>query len=668
MDDNRNCPVCNEEVSMLAKRCKKCGAKLADPTDLSSPEIELNPEESSSVEELPTETAQESQNQETAPKEPEQPPAPPQDAKMPEAQASAPPPPPRAMVPGRRPSLAPTSLSAPPPPAPVQPPPPVDQESAQKSGLPKPKESKQDLTPMSSDSKVVRMLDLALKEEDAGTDQKIDDDLLEEIDVDSGLTRNLFKEESLKSMRKQGMPPGMVKSLSSLKVIHAIAGGALLVALVVTIVIIAALPKDEVQIASQPPDNAVAEQQQAAAVPKPPEAPAPAPQPAAEPKPEAAGEPAEVAMPETEAPNVSLPAVPGGCKPFSMYANFLWKDQIDTLIRAAGKNGVCDLFGITSEAAASAYKGVARSEVSGYDLIKGGSVLEIFPGGKADRAEPTMELLFLGDKLFEIRLKYGQLSSSDMPDKSIEKILGKPFETGKDHLKRQFDRYVDGDLIVEYLEKKDRYRRVFHELVFASQVIRAAIISDENLRRQAEAAYEQGIDERNLRNFDKAIEKFNEARRLIPGMGMANIWEAWIQLHQENFAKVQELAEKTLKMSRDIRARAEAEGLLAVTSLFAGDAKGALKHYQDAAKIDPAKPVFKESITELESGNYRPTRVAMTAARIKCKDSVESWTTEGLLARGNFPSQQAYLKAVESVKSDPNYKKEFKIWEQWECR
>ncbi len=366
--------------------------------------------------------------------------------------------------------------------------------------------------------------------------------------------------------------------------------------------------------------------------------------------------------------------VAGKCKPFSDYPKFPWREQIDSLVKAESAAGICGVFGISTEKVAKAFDGVPQYGPTGYDLIPKGKLFEIFPKGKAVRRQPTVEFLFYDDKLFEIRLKYGHLAAADMPDNLFDSLLAGSKEVGADYQGRELVRFLDGDVIVEQLRKTDRYKRSFRELVFASSGVRADIKDVDERRGKAEAAFAKGMDFFNVRKSRKAISNFQKARKTVPNVGKAYVWEGITLVRDEGFKKADELATKAIEVSQDKRVHAEAKGLRGVAALFRGKKEEATSLFRSASELDPLNAEFANSVYELETGKYRPERVAKTAARMSCmgkkkgRKKLNKWTTKGLLARGNFPSEKKYKKVLKKAQRKSVFKKEKKRWTDWECR
>ena len=166
----------------------------------------------------------------------------------------------------------------------------------------------------------------------------------------------------------------------------------------------------------------------------------------------------------------------------------------------------------------------------------------------------------------------------------------------------------------------------------------------------------------------RAIGQFRKAQRLMPSMGDAYVFEGITLLRSEQFDSAAIVARKALKNSTDDRAKAGALGLQAVISLYSGFKDMAQELFEKAAKLDPTDAEFAHSAKELETGEYAPSRIAKTAARMSCMKSHPNWTEKGLLARGNFAESSRYEKARKRARKKSEYKSAFDMWVGWECQ
>jgi tetratricopeptide (TPR) repeat protein len=477
----------------------------------------------------------------------------------------------------------------------------------------------------------------------------------------SFLLKYILADEFLDNAEAKGWPAVLVKVLGKLRWVHAVGVGVLLVGLIIMIVALAA-SDDEPEPAGGPP--AVADQPQA--VPS-----APGGKPgkpaagAAGKQPQAAGTGGKTVA--ADAPDKPVPEAGKSCRGIDEYPSFPWKTRLTEAVSKAGAKGVCGLFGSAPSTLADAFAGKAQVGPSGYDLIKGGGLLEVFPVGKPNRRGPSMEFLFVGDKLFEIRFSYWD-TAKKLDTKSFGDLFEKPEEQPTDHLGRKITRLTDGEVILELLEEK-WYGRKLRTLVFASATIRSALEGDRAAREKAEKLVAEGDSLFGQRKYEDAIAKFDAASAALPRLGRALAKKALVLTRTEDFEQVEATAKKVLETSREQRVRAEAFGLIALAALFGGDKDKAITQFKAASAADPANALFAISHGELESGKYEMDRVALTAARMECLRKKKTTATyNGLLARGNFPSSEAYFKVLRRAKKSPKFEKRKRDYMKYECR
>ncbi|MCP4602182.1 MAG: hypothetical protein GY847_16980 [Proteobacteria bacterium] len=769
MTESKICPACNEQVPILAVRCKFCGIRLAPPKGAGSADSpsSSSTEASGSTESMPPPPPPLASTPPPPPRVSEPPPPPrvSEPPPPPPRVSEPPPPPPRASNPPPPPPR--TSEPPPPPPRTSEPPPPPPKSSvpsppqpggfkktmmmgsfqapASKDAIPRPSRSTLPPPPVNGAPIEEELPELEPDEGNTGVEdivslatggmrdstQEMLSDVSEEIEVGmaeeygvspikegepaepappqtsspppppqrsssppphvspppsvemddlddaetalysqvSGIRRPLFGRATLTSFRERGLPDGVIRFMNTLKVMHAIAAAAVFVFVVI---LIAAFSGEEAPEAS----DVVAKKAPTEKAESKPESKKPTEN-KAKAEPEKDKKPTKEEAPQKEADKPSVPDSPGGCKPFSRYPKFAWSSHIGSLVNAAGKQGICQLFGSSASSAVTALKDSPQYGPTGYDLLPSGSVLEIFPGGKKDRRAPTIEMLFIDEKLFEIRMNYGATAGKKVKNSLFEDTLGKPVKKGTDSRGRKFMRYEDGDLIIIQSRKRDKYRRVFREIVFMSKAIRDANKEKVEQRAKAEAAFARGMDAFFQYKSNKAVESFAEARRIISGFGMAYVFEGITLIRQEKFVDADSLATKALEVSRDKRAHAEAKGIKAVAALYHRKVEDATAMFRSASELDATNSDFANSVSELVTKKYSPARVAKTAARMSCREKknkklrkkkAAGWTTEGLLARGNFPNTATYEKALKRVKRKRAFKKEYKRWKDWECR
>ncbi len=361
------------------------------------------------------------------------------------------------------------------------------------------------------------------------------------------------------------------------------------------------------------------------------------------------------------------------CRPLSEYPDFPWKKEFTSLLKKLELTGICQLFGTLNAAAVSAgFNHLSHAGPYGNDSLTGGTRVEAYPTGQTNHQGPRIEFLLHDNLLYEIRFHYYGEYTKQVPAKMFASLLGSSGAAQKDPFGRWFSQYQDGDMIVEQMEKTDKYRRKFRWVVFGSKEKRNAldIIKGANRNVDAEVTYSQGMAFYGDRKFNLAMKRFRTARRLNDRYGMAYFREALLLLRDERFDMAVEAVEKILEKSRDERAQAEAQGVLAVVALSKNDKESALEHYRKADALDPANKNFAQSLRELDTGKYAPERVAKTAARMECQKTRQGakWTVPGLLARGNFPDYKTYRKVLKRAKRSRAFKTASQRWIQWECR
>ncbi len=359
---------------------------------------------------------------------------------------------------------------------------------------------------------------------------------------------------------------------------------------------------------------------------------------------------------------------PHTCKPLSAYPKFAWRDILETLARAADKSSICGLFGMTKEDAVTAMRGTPNFGPTGYDLLPRSTVFEVFPDGKAERRAPSIEMLFIDDLLYEIRMNFRMAHGDTLDPNMFKAALKAPKTITGDPLNREIKTYTDGDMIIFWYKKTDAFKRVFNEVVFSSRIVRKGLEKELKARSEAQIQYEQGVALYNQKQVMRAIDKFRKAVKIVPGMGSAYIFEGIALLQTEQFDKIESVAAKAFENSIDDRARAGAKGLQAVVALYNGDKETALALFKNASGLDPTDPEFATSVDELKTGNYDAARVAKTAARMDCRRNHPDWSVKGLLARGNFPDNATFQKAKKDAKRKSNYKSAYEMWDGWECR
>jgi tetratricopeptide (TPR) repeat protein len=720
MSRTKTCPACQRDIPMLAVRCKHCGFKLS-----SQPEPEPRPSAPpppppmvriSSAPPAPPPMARISNSPPAPPpmvRISAPPPAPPRPGPVvPMARAGVPQPPvqrpstpPPAVASQKRtmfmsamaPQQRPVGLGMPGDHGPIEsrttmPPPPVGQPAAAAPRLPNapapgatPRVDDSDdwiplsrdlvdeseLITLSTDSSTVQELPAtelepvappAVRAAAAEADIVHDDDHADDVEIvgeadderpepDFVLFKYLMSDDALDEIETKRWPPLIVKLLGKVRYLHAIAVGVVLLALIATIVILIALPSSKgAGPEAGPVAGAVPNAGAAGATPNAAAAKGPSP-----------------AVKVVTAPTGPVPAPGKTCRKWAEYPQLPWREHLEAASKAVGADGPCGLFGASASQVAGALEALPRVGPSGYDLIPGGELLEVFPTGKAERRGPSIELLFVGGKLFEIRLSYRETISLDVSAGDFGDLLGTKPEKTKDFLDRKVQRLADNDVAIEFVEE-EWYGRKLKTVVLASVAMRGALESGRANREAAEKDLVAGDAALAKWDVNGALARFQAASDKVPTYGYAYARQGLALTRLEKFDEVEKVARKALEASGENRARAEAFGLLAVAALFRGDVAKAIASFESAAAADPANAFFTMSANELKTGAYTVDRVARTAARMECRgDKGLKATEQGLLARGNFPSLEKYFEAIRKASSDPAFAKAKKEFAKREC-
>jgi tetratricopeptide (TPR) repeat protein len=492
--------------------------------------------------------------------------------------------------------------------------------------------------------------DAIVRDDDHDDDEEVvggaEDDRKE---PDFVLFKYLMSDGALDGLEAKRWPPALVKIAGKLRYIHAIAVGVVLLALTATIVILVALPdadegtgKGAAPIAAGAAAAGAGKPAGGAAVELPPK-------------------------PAIAAPAVPIPASGTACRPWDEYAQLAWREHLVAAAKAVGASGPCGMFGAGPAEIAAALAALPKVGPGGYDLIPGAELLELFPAGKAERRGPSIELLFAGGKLFEIRLSYRETVAPGTSAGDLGKLFAAKPEKATDHLNRKVQRLADGDVVIEFVEE-DWYGRKLKTVVFASAAMRGALEAGRAVREAAEKDLVAGDAALGKWKVEEALKLFEAASGKVPAYGYAYARQGLALTRLERFDEVEKVARAALAASAENRARAEAFGLLAVSALFKGDVAKAIESFDAAAAADPANGFFAMSAGELKTGVYTVDRVARTAARMECRgDKGLKATEQGLLARGNFPSLEKYFEAIGKAKSDPAFAKAKKDFAKREC-
>jgi tetratricopeptide (TPR) repeat protein len=490
-----------------------------------------------------------------------------------------------------------------------------------------------------------------------GDEEVVGEEDGERKEPDFVLFKYMMSDDALDDLEAKRWPPLLVKILGKMRYLHVIAAGVVLLALIATIVIL---------IASSPGagDGAA---RTGVAVKTGPNAGAAGAAGAGTNAGTGAAAGVNPAVRVVAAPTGPVPAPGKTCRRWAEYPQLPWREHLESASKAVSADGPCGLFGASAAKVSGALEALPQVGPSGYDLIPGGELLEVFPTGKAERRGPSLEFLFVGGKLFEIRLSYRESVPLGVSAGEFGDLLGVKPEKAADYLDRKVQRLADNDVAIEFIEEK-WYGFTLKTVVLASASMRSGVESGRASREAAEKELVAGDAAFAKWDVKGALARFTAASDRVPSYGYAYARQGLALTRLEKFDDVEKIARKALEVSTENRARAEAFGLLAVASLFRGDVAKAISSFESAAGADPANGFFAMSASELKTGVYTVDRVARTAARMECRgDKGLKATEQGLLARGNFPSLGKYFEAIGKAKSDPAFAKAKKEFAKREC-
>jgi tetratricopeptide (TPR) repeat protein len=154
--------------------------------------------------------------------------------------------------------------------------------------------------------------------------------------------------------------------------------------------------------------------------------------------------------------------------------------------------------------------------------------------------------------------------------------------------------------------------------------------------------------------YAEAEKQFVEALQVNPETAFAYVDLARTQLPRGDFKSAAQNARLALRNSADRHVLAAAGDILAVCALFEGDTAKAIGYLRKSASGDPTMPRYDQAARELEDQRWETARVALTAARMSCLEQ-RADAAAIVLARGNFPSTDAFFAAMETAKTDMQF-------------
>jgi len=354
-----------------------------------------------------------------------------------------------------------------------------------------------------------------------------------------------------------------------------------------------------------------------------------------------------------------------GCHPLEAYPDFRWKDEVGGLLSSMKKRGICQLMGMSRARIAAALEKKTIMDSDGLDGLAGGSRVEWLPDGADGPLAPRIAFLFHDDALFRIALDYQQTRGVAFDADALAEATEREVEQLRDRSDRRVTRLADGDLLVEWVE--GRNREDGRMLRFSSAPRVNALGNALDARDAALRLSENGRRLMRDGRPEEAGKQFVEALQVNPEAASAYVDLARTQLPRGDFESAAENARLALRNSADRHVLAAAGEILAVCALFAGDTAKAIGYLRKSASEDPTLPRYDQAARELEDQRWDTSRVALTAARMSCLDQ-RTDSAAIVLARGNFPSTDAFFAAMETAKTDMQFEHLKARYIKEECR
>ncbi|NLN61437.1 MAG: hypothetical protein GX146_00965 [Myxococcales bacterium] len=346
---------------------------------------------------------------------------------------------------------------------------------------------------------------------------------------------------------------------------------------------------------------------------------------------------------------------------------FPWKTHLQHLAQSLSRDKICEWFGLPADAVADVFKGYAAMGPTGSDAIPQGGRLEIYPAKKINAREPSIEFLFIRNRLHQVSLKYRDNKvAAKLTAKAMDKYFTRRGES-KDALGRNVVRYADADLHIRLVEEK-WFGRTLRTVVFSNAKVDDALADIYRRQEELEAVHAAAEQLFAAWKFDAAQKKYEELIAQNPNYGPARIRLATIFARNERFDDAAKHASHALETTSEDRVSAEARTILAQHALHAGKSMEALVQLKKAAVLLPTDKSYASYVKELESGEYTNDRLARTAARMECvKAGKYPASEEGVLARGFFPDKMTYLEKVVEQGMSRGFKNAVKNYQKWEC-
>ncbi|MBN2525838.1 MAG: hypothetical protein JXR76_05540 [Deltaproteobacteria bacterium] len=352
------------------------------------------------------------------------------------------------------------------------------------------------------------------------------------------------------------------------------------------------------------------------------------------------------------------------CGLLDSYGPFLWKSDINKLLKQSNTTAICQLMGHSVQAMKKLIAGREGAFYPGVDGLPESSALFFVPDDEVDAGGRGIELIFYRDQLFRILLDYGADRNIEFEFNILEESLDVETvrETDGDVAVSRID---DGDLRTELVTIRDG--QLNRQLTFTDLKIQVALKERVASLRKAQQLAEKGERLLAQKQFGSAVDAFQLAIEANDAFGRALAGRAMAQAFMEDYTGAQAAAERVTEVTKDTRVIAQARQVLSIVALRNGDVKSAISHLAKAVELDPQNSDAVRSQKELETGKYSTERVALTAARMSCAGKLGA-TPAGLLAVGNFPDTQTFFDAMKAAKQDILFERLKRGWVSRECR
>ncbi|MBN2802690.1 MAG: hypothetical protein JXR91_06325 [Deltaproteobacteria bacterium] len=338
------------------------------------------------------------------------------------------------------------------------------------------------------------------------------------------------------------------------------------------------------------------------------------------------------------------------CHPLVSMPDFEYKILIQQIFEANQAPGFCKLFGKTFNEIKDSVKEFKIYDSEALDSLKGGRVLELYPGGIKDRTKNYINFIFYDNKLFKITVNYFTGTESLDLD-SMEDLSGSKIEkSGNNGLTLK-----DGDVLLEISNYRNS-RSFMESLTFLSLSMSDSINLE--LQKYSAALIKLSLADKLFNNgkYDSAAAEYKKALTVNPFAFSAYNGLAEISLKKGDVNKALGFIENIGSAVADNRVKAKTSYILSRIKLQQNDKKGSIEKLNESIADDPAATLYSLSLKELKSNNYSVERVAEVAAMMSCLNHLNK-SSNTVLFENNFENSTSFFAALEKSKMDVNFEK-----------